>query len=150
MIKLTQLTQVGRIEIGMNPALTMVHGFGTTTIGGDFLLRGNPALTELGAMSSLTTILGALTVDGNTALPDLVGLTGSMQRIYGSVTISNNANLTSLGQLSHLAQIGSSSITNNTKLSYCKALEVDRCVPNSTVTISGNQNASNCQTWCGL
>ena len=150
MIKLTQLTQVGRVEIGMNSALTMVHGFGTTTIGGDFLLRGNPVLTELGAMSSLTTILGALTVDGNTALPDLVGLTGAMQRVYGGVTISNNANLTNLGQLSHLAQIGTSSILNNTKLSYCKALEVDRCVPNSTVTISGNQQANNCQTWCGL
>lgn len=150
MVHLTALTQVGRVEIGMNPALTEVHGFGATSIAGDVILRGNPVLSQIGAMSSLSTIGGALTVDDNDALTDLAGLTGAMRSVYGSVTISNNANLTGLGQLSHLSSIGTTSITSNPKLGYCRALEVDRCVPNSTVTISGNLNQNNCQSWCGL
>jgi hypothetical protein len=149
-INLAQLTQVGRVEIGTNPALTTVRGFGATSINGDFVLRGNPQLASLGTMSSLTTILGALTIDDNDALTDLSGLTGTMQRVAGVVTISGNANLTSLGSLSHAQQINSASILNNPKLGYCRALEIDHCVPNSTVTISGNLNQNNCACWCGI
>lgn len=145
-----QLTRVGRVELTGNPALTTVRGFGATSIGGDFILRGNPQLAQLGAMSSLTTISGALVVDDNDALVDLAGLTGTMQRVSGAVTITGNANLTGLGSLSHANAIGAGSITNNAKLTYCKAIEVDHCVPNSTVTISGNLNSTTqCTCWCG-
>jgi hypothetical protein len=146
----SQLTHVARVEITGNPALTTVRGFGATSIGGDFILRGNPQLAQLGTMSSLTTISGALVVDDNDALVDLAGLTGTMQRVSGAVTITGNANLTGLGSLSHATAIGAGSITNNAKLTYCKAIEVDHCVPNSTVTISGNLNTTtNCTCWCG-
>jgi len=145
-----QLTKVGRVEIGSNPALTTVRGFSATTIGGDFILRANPLLSQLGTMSSLTTISGALTIDDNDALVDLAGLTGTMQRVSGTVTISGNANLTGLGSLSHATAIGTSSIVDNPRLGYCKAIEVDHCVPNSTVTISGNLTQNNCACWCGL
>ncbi len=150
-IGFSQLTQVARVEITGNPALTTVRGFGATSIGGDFILRGNPLLAQLGAMSSLTTITGALVVDDNDALVDLAGLTGTMQRVSGAVTITGNANLTGLGSLSHATSIGPGSITNNAKLTYCKAIEVDHCVPNSTVSISGNSSSTtNCTCWCGL
>ncbi len=148
-IGFTQLTQVGRVEIGSNPALTTVRGFSATSIGGDFVLRGNPKLTQLGTMSSLTSIGGALIVDDNDALTDLTGWTGTVQRVTGSVSITGNANLTSLGSLSHAASIGTSTITNNASLGSCKAIEVDHCVPNSTVTISGNLPQNNCACWCG-
>jgi hypothetical protein len=148
-IRLTALTQVGRVELAMNPALTELRGLGASSIAGDVILRGNPRLAQLGAMSSVTTIGGALVVDGNAALTDLSGLTGALRTVYGSVTISNNALLTGLGQLGHLSAIGATSITSNPKLGYCKALEIAHCVPNSSVTISGNLNQSNCQCWCG-
>ena len=149
-INFSQLTQVGRVEITTNTALTEVHGFGAAQIVGDFILRGNPALTTIGAMSSLTSIGGALTIDDNDALTDLTSLTGSMQRVFGAVTITGNANLTALGQVSHFQQVGTSTITNNAKLPNCKAVEVDHCVPNSTVTISGNLAQNNCNCWCGI
>ena len=149
-INLSQLTQLGRVEIASNSALTSVRGFGAATIGGDFILRGNPQLASLGTMSSLTTILGSLTIDDNDALTDITGLTGTMQRVAGTLTISGNANLTNLGSLSRAQQINSASILNNPKLGYCRAVEVDHCVPNSTVTISGNLNQNNCACWCGL
>lgn len=150
-IGFSQLTHVARVEITGNTALTTVRGFGATSIGGDFILRGNPKLAQLGAMSSLTTISGALVVDDNDSLVDLAGLTGTMQRVSGAVTITGNATLTGLGSLSHATAIGAGSITNNAALTYCKAIEVDHCVPNSTVTISGNMNTTtNCTCWCGL
>ena len=150
-IGFSQLTHVSRVEITGNTALTTVRGFGATSIGGDFILRGNPKLSQLGAMSSLTSISGALVVDDNDALVDLAGLTGTMQRVSGAVTITGNATLTGLGSLSHATAIGASSITNNPALTYCKAIEVDHCVPNSTVSISGNLNSTtNCNCWCGL
>jgi hypothetical protein len=149
-IGFSQLTKVGRVEISGNTALTTVRGFGATSIGGDFILRGNSKLSQLGAMSSLTTISGALVVDDNDALVDLAGLTGTMQRISGAVTITGNASLTGLGSLSHATSIGAGSITNNPALTNCKAIEVDHCVPNSTVSISGNAGSStNCPCWCG-
>jgi hypothetical protein len=106
-------------------------------------------LASLGTMSSLSQISGALVIDDNDALTDLSGLTGTMQRVTGAVTITGNANLTSLGALSHAQQINSASITNNPKLGTCRAVEIDHCVPNSTVTISGNLNQTNCACWCG-
>lgn len=145
-----QLARVGRVEITANPALTTVRGFGATSIGGDFILRGNPQLAQLGTMSSLTSISGSLVVDDNDALADLSGLTGTMQRVSGAVTITGNANLTGLGSLSHASSLGAGTITNNPKLGSCKAVEVDHCVPNSTVSISGNAGSTtNCNCWCG-
>lgn len=145
-----QLTRVGRVEITNNPALTTVRGFGATSIGGDFILRGNSQLAQLGAMSSLSTISGALVVDDNDALADLAGLTGTMQRVSGTVTITGNANLTGLGALSHASSLGSGTVTNNPKLASCKAVEILHCVPGSSVSISGNAGStSNCNCWCG-
>ncbi len=149
-IGFAQLTQVGRVEIGSNPALTSIRGFSATSIGGDFILRGNPQLTQLGTMSALTSISGALTIDDNDALVDLTGLTGTMHHVSGAVTITGNANLTGLGSLSHATAMGAGSILNNPKLGTCKAVEVDHCVPNSTVSISGNLAQNNCACWCGL
>ena len=149
-INVSTLSQVGRVEVTGNTALTTLRGFSATSIGGDFILRGNTQLASLGTMSSLSQINGSLVIDSNPALTDLTGLTGTMQRVIGTVTITGNANLTSLGSLSHAQQINNASITNNPKLGYCRALEIDHCVPNSTVTISGNLNQSNCACWCGL
>jgi len=148
-INVSALAQVGRVEIAGNTALTTLRGFSATSIGGDFILRSNAQLASLGTTSSLSQISGALVVDDNDALADLSGLTGTMQRVIGTVTITGNANLTSLGALSRAQQINSASITNNPKLGTCRAVEIDHCVPNSTVTISGNLTQSNCACWCG-
>jgi hypothetical protein len=154
-INVSHLSSVGSIEISSNSALTTISGLATTVIYGNVTLRGNAHLATVGSMSSLTQITGNLIVDDNDALTTLAGLAGSaMQRISGSVTVTGNAALADLGQLSHLTQgIGSTvSISNNTALETCLAVELDRCVQSSTVTITGNKNAStnksNCAAWC--
>jgi hypothetical protein len=154
-INVSHLSYVGSVEISSNTALTTISGLATTVIFGNVTLRGNTHLATVGSMSSLTQITGNLIVDDNDALTTLSGLASSaMQRISGSVTVIGNAALVDLGMLSHLTQgIGSTvSISNNTALETCLAVEVDRCVQSSTVTIAGNKNAStnksNCAAWC--
>lgn len=150
-LAISQLASVGRVEISTNPQLASIHGFAATAIRGDLVLRGNPALTSVGAMSSLTTISGNLTIDDNDALVDLASLTGTMQRITGTVVVSGNAQLTALGQLGHLTGgIGATvEVTNNPKLPSCRAVEIDHCVQSGTVTIQGNLPGTNCNCWCG-
>lgn len=149
-IRLPALSQVARLEITNNPQLTQVGPLTASTTTGDVVVRGNPALTTLAATRSLTNIGGALIVD-NTGLVDLAEATTNLQYVGGQVQISNNTKLTALGRLSRLPSgTGSTvAITGNPQLSYCLALEVDHCVPTGTVTIQNNQNANNCNCWCG-
>ncbi len=155
-IRLPALSTLGRLEIAQNPALTQISGLSATAILGNVELRANPTLATIGPMSSLTLIGGALIVDDNDALVDLTNLVPTgMNRISGGVTISNNARLTGLGQLSRMLDgvNGAVTITSNPALSICRAIEVDHCAQVGTVAavISGNSgtqnNCANC--WCG-
>jgi hypothetical protein len=155
-IRLPVLANVARLEVATNPQLAQISGLAATSISGDVILRTNPVLATIGSMSSLTQIGGALTIDDNDALVDLTNLmqTG-MTRISGGLTISNNARLASLGQLSRMLDgiNGAVTITGNTTLSTCRAIEIDHCAQIGQVaaTISANSgNANNCGTcWCG-
>ncbi|MEO8699070.1 MAG: hypothetical protein ABI867_03470 [Kofleriaceae bacterium] len=150
-IDLTAVANLKRVEISTNASLTTLSGLAAAQIDGDLIIRGNAKLASLGAMSSLGTITGSLMIDDNDMLPNIAAFTTSMQYVTGILTISNNANLTNLGQVSHMLGIGAITITNNTNLSTCAAQEVDRCVnQHGLVTINGNKSASNCPTtWCG-
>lgn len=139
-----------RIELLDNEALTTFGAMPARSLLGDFTVRGNKALTSLGTMSSLESIQGALTIDNNAALANVSMFSTAMSYLT-NLRISNNAQLADLGQLSHLTTIGAITVTNNTKLPYCKALEIDRCVPtHGAVSIAGNNNAvmTNCPAWC--
>ncbi len=150
------LSTLGRLEVASNPSLTQISGLAATSIAGDVTLRSNPVLAQIGTMSSLTSISGALIVDDNDALVDLTNLipTG-MNRISGGLTISNNARLTGLGKLTNWLDgvTGNVTITGNPTLSTCSAIAVDHCaqVGTAAAVISGNSgtqnNCANC--WCG-
>jgi len=155
-IRLPVLATLGRLEVAGNPQLTQISGLAATSISGDVTLRANPALATIGSLSSLTQIGGALVVDDNDALVDLSNLISTgMNRIYGGVTISNNARLTGLGQLARMLDgvTGAVTITSNPALSVCRALEVDHCaqVGTAVATISGNAGTANtcASCWCG-
>lgn len=155
-IRLPVLSTLGRLEVASNPALTQISGLAAASIAGDVTLRANPLLATIGSMSSLTAISGALVIDDNDSLVDLSNLipTG-MNRIYGGLTISNNARLTNVGQLARMLDgiTGSVTVTSNPALSICAAIAIDHCaqVGTTAAVISGNsgtaQSCANC--WCG-
>jgi hypothetical protein len=150
-VDLGKLELVHRIELLDNAALTTFGAFPARSILGDFTVRGNKLLTTLGSMSSLESIQGNLTIDNNGALSNVGLFTTAMRYLTGVLTISNNPQLTDLGQLSRLTGIGAISVTSNTKLPFCKAQEIEHCVPqHGSVSIAGNNNAvmTNCPCWC--
>ncbi|MBA2543788.1 MAG: hypothetical protein H0V17_29360, partial [Deltaproteobacteria bacterium] len=139
-IDLGRLDTVHRFELIDNVALTTFGGFPARSIIGDLTVRGNKALTSLGTMSSLETIQGNLTIDNNSALTTVGLFTSTMKYLTGVLAITNNAQLTDLGQLSHLTGIGAITINTNTKLPFCKAQEIQHCVPqHGSVSILNNQ-----------
>lgn len=149
-LDLSALTTVAGIEVSRNQTLTTLSGLGATAIHGSMIVRANPALTTMGSMSSLSRIEGDLIVDDNDALTNISAFTASMQYVTGALSITNNQALGDLGQISHLTGIGTITITNNVNLSFCRAQEVDHCVPtHGTVLINNNKSASNCNCWCG-
>ncbi len=148
-VSFDKLAVVNRVEVTSNPKLATFGGFDATSIGGDVIFRANAALTTLGTMSSLSSIAGNLTIDDNDALTTVGMFTSSTQYLAGKLTLIDNAQLSDLGELSHLSAIGSIEIRTNTNLSQCRAEEVDRCVPShGSSTIASNQSASNCTYWC--
>ncbi|MBX3160821.1 MAG: hypothetical protein KF773_32950 [Deltaproteobacteria bacterium] len=148
--ELMRLETVGRVEVVNNAKLASLWGMAATTIKGDLLVRGNRALTSLGAMSSLATIEGNFIVDDNDALTSIGGFTTSMQYVLGMVTVTNNAALTELGQIARLRGIGALTITDNASLSFCRAREVAVCVTTQgSITVQNNKVGNNCTSWCG-
>lgn len=148
-IDLARLAKVHTFEISNNTALTSLSGIAATQLDGSFIVRGNRALTTLGAMSSLSNVLGSVEIDNNDALTSLGGFATSVRYVTGVLSITDNAVLTDLGQTSRMLGIGSIRILNNTNLSFCRAQEVDHCVPqHAGVTIQNNKPDSNCDCWC--
>ncbi|MEJ7598766.1 MAG: hypothetical protein WKG01_12735 [Kofleriaceae bacterium] len=148
-VDLSAAATVHKIELTNNANLTTFAGFTATTLAGDLVIRTNPRLSTLGAMSALTRVEGSVTIDDNDALVDIGAFTTSMQLVTGAVTVANNAALTGLGQISHFQAIANATISNNPRLSFCRAQEVDHCVGAiGTVTNSNNLQDDDCQCWC--
>lgn len=149
-IDVGKLDTLHRLEVLDNAALTTIESFPARTIAGDVTIRGNAKLTTVGTMSSLDGISGSLTIDNNASLTTIGMFTTSMRYVSTLLTISNNPQLTSLGQLSHLQIIGGVSVTGNSKLPFCRAQEINHCVPqHGSVSITGNLNdTTNCSCWC--
>lgn len=171
-IELPAFTHPNRLEISNNPALSTIGDLAITQVVSDLVIKNNPELAELPAMSALTKIGGALTVTDNATLTTLgtlpavtyigvldvennpkltsIGMlpASASVQIY-TLTVGNNAGLTDLGRLSHEVY-NNLSITGNAALSNCKAREVDKCTTHAVAsTVSGNQSQNNCTSWCG-
>ena len=138
-IDLGSLGTVNRLEISGNTKLTTFDGLAASIVKGDFVLRGNTALANLSAMSSVQRVDGAMTIEGNNALKNLDAFSG-MQYITRSLTVSNNTALVTLGRMSYLTGIGTTvTITGNTSLPYCLGHEVDHCVNSGVATVTNNK-----------
>ena len=133
-INMPDLTSLNGLRANTN-AITITFG-GTTLSGYDFSrlsgsgcsveengncsrlgLNGNPALTDLSALSGITT-LGYATILGNDALTSLSGLSG-LQTVtgrFGGMNISNNPSLTSLSGMSSLYGVRGLTVEGNNAL----------------------------------
>lgn len=149
-IDLGKLDTLYRLEVLDNGALTSIGSTPVRSIAKDVTIRNNAKLTSIGTMSSLESIGGSFTVDNNDALTTIGMFTSTMRYVTTAMTISNNNALTDLGQLSHLQLIGSVSVSGNTNLPFCRAQEINHCVPqHGTVTITGTNNSTmTCSCWC--
>ena len=150
-VDLGSLQTTGRLEISNNAKLTKFDGLAATVIKGDFVLRANALLANLGVMSTVQRIEGSMTVDSNAALVNLDPISG-LQYITGSLSITGNTSLTSVSRMSWLTGIGTTvTVTGNTKLPYCLAHEIDHCVNSGVVTISNNlpNSPTQCTCHCG-
>jgi hypothetical protein len=140
----------GGLEIADNASLTIIKLDELTSVA-SLTLRHNTSLTSISSLASLQYIHGTLTIDDNDKLSGLDSMSGSMTSIDGGVSITNNALLSDLGQLTHVGVIGGSvSITSNSSLSYCQPQPFTCCVQmTGALTISGNAGTS-CQqhSWC--
>jgi hypothetical protein len=147
-LDLGSLQTVQRLEVTGNTKLTTFDGLAASTIAGDFILRGNTALATLGAMSSVTRVNGAMTIDGN-GLKNLDAFSG-MQYIASTFAVTNNPALETLGRMSYLQGIGATvTITGNASLPYCLGHEVDHCVNSGLVTVTNNKaNTQNLACVC--
>jgi hypothetical protein len=120
------LAVTGSIDIETNSKLADLSNLSlpTNTAGGSastcssFLmavtLKGNTALTSMGAMNQLGCVIGLTDIEGNTKLTDL-DLSNTI-RLEGGLTISGNTAATSLELNSLTSVTGAMTISNNTAL----------------------------------
>jgi len=123
---LATLTSVGqRLLIRNNFSLTSLNGLQALTAvngSGGLLLLNNTVLTDVSALSNLTTIGAGLTIQSNN-MASLNGF-GNLSSIGGSLTISNNDLLTDITSLSSLTSInGNITVNLNDVLTSLSGLE---------------------------
>ncbi len=107
-----------------------------TSIGGFLSIDGNTDLTDLNGLSSLTSVGSFMSIAGNADLTDLNGL--SSLTSVGGVYISDNVVLTNLNGLSGLNSIeGDLFISNNDDLTDLSGLE-DLTSVKGSLNIAGN------------
>jgi len=148
------LSHATRLEGGLaiqdNDALTSID-LGDLTSVGSFTVNHNVALTTIKSLSSLQYVHGTLTVNDNDKLTGLDGMSSAMTSIDGGISITGNAALASLGQLTHTGVVGGSvSISSNANLDYCEPQPFTCCMQiTGVLTITGNRSTS-CQahSWC--
>jgi hypothetical protein len=147
-IDVARLGTTGHVEIADHPQLTSLTGFAATAINGDFAIRNNQVLSQLGTMSSLYRVTGNLTIDNNSALGSLSAFTTTVKFVDKALTITNNASLTDVGALKHLQLVQAITITNNRNLVNCRAVEVDQCTLHPTTAVISNNGTTNCSWQC--
>jgi hypothetical protein len=127
----------GDLVVAGNPNLTSLAGIDQLhEIGGSYLIQGNDALNDIGALGGLARA-NSIEIVGNDALRDLAGLSSFID-IDTSITISNNAGLTSLAGLDNLRTTTRTfAIRTNRALTSLAALGNLRQV--ELLEISGNE-----------
>ncbi|WP_426755285.1 DUF7151 family protein [Myxococcus sp. Y35] len=130
------------IYLNQNAKLKSTWGLGKLQHMGFLYVGHNPELTGLMGFDRLHT-LGTLTVEGNTALPDLTGLV--MLRAVKELHVLSNENLLHLN-LEALENVSVSfSIVDNPRLPNCLAVQLaERVNSSGTPEIHGNDTTATC------
>ncbi len=145
-LSFTNLSSVGPVTITNNDALVTFNTFNMQNVHGDVMIDSNKLLASLPNpkwIQPATTTSPALTIDG-------------------TLTISNNDALTSVGQWNHIGSVlnshvplGTYAITvkNNKNLDVCQIREIGCCVAhNDTAQISSGNKGNSCNngshSWC--
>lgn len=140
----------GGVSISDDPVLATLDLHALQSVG-SFTVSHDPALTTLGTLSELRYVHGVLSLDGDDALDLGSSMTGSITSVDLGISITNNARLTTLGQLSHAGTIaGAIEIVGNHQLGYCAAQEIDCCVAHVSTPLISDNLGSSCSThsWC--
>ena len=150
------LSQVARAEGGLaihdNAALQAIKLDALTSVTGTLQIKNNTVLNNLGDWAALQYVHGVLDIENNNALVSLdQTMTGNIAEIF-QLTISNNPNLQSVGQLAHTGYFDTTFVfQNNPSLSYCAIREIGCCVSHTGDTVTGNFGTS-CNSgphsWC--
>ncbi|MEO8552166.1 MAG: hypothetical protein ABI678_19445 [Kofleriaceae bacterium] len=144
----------GGLKVADNTRMTSLS-VGANSITGDLTIQHNAALTAI-SLAKLHFMHGSIIIDDNDLLTTLpTELLSPAPMVESSLTITNNAKLTELGQLTHLSAVNYViNITNNPQLDYCEAREIGCCVshPNTASISTGNKNhtcsTSAAKPWC--
>ncbi|MEZ4963182.1 MAG: FG-GAP-like repeat-containing protein [Saprospiraceae bacterium] len=135
--------------LNSNPNLTSCDGLDNLQGVGSLTIIGNSNLTDLTALSNLTsTIAGYLNINYNASLTNLAGLDNITAIGYG-LSVEGNNSLSSLLSLTGLDTIGGSlTIMNNPALASCDALAICNylAAPPGSISISNNATGCNNQT----
>ena len=135
---------IGYYENDGNPNLTSLSGLNSlTNIGSYLLIINNLALINLSGLNNLTTIGSDLNISGNT-ITTLDGLQ-NLNSIGGSLGLGNNYSLLSLTGLNNLSSIGDQIyITENHSLTSLVGLHNINAASIHDLTIYNNTSLSNC------
>ena len=113
------------------------------TIGGNLVITGNPALSNLTGLDRLRLVKN-LDINKNNNLTSLKGL-DSITTIGGNMIIENNYALNDLSSFDHPIVIeGDFSIQNNPVLSLCAVTSICDYLDNPTGMITIQSNSSGC------
>ncbi|CAH0998778.1 hypothetical protein LEM8419_00119 [Neolewinella maritima] len=141
-----------RIEIIENTVVTALPDFSpTTNLAGTLLVGANPALTTIGSLNNVRFVAGDVNFSLNPSLPSLTGL--ELLEQVGALTISFNAQLTTLDPLASLTTIlNSLTVVSNSQLEDCCALPCQTTVSgqpidgnNGAVTFGSNKSGGSCE-----
>ena len=137
----------GDFEIILNNAMTSLTELDNLdSIGGDLRIYYNDALTSLTGLDNVTSIGGGLSFFSNNALNSLSGLE-NVTSIGENISISYNDDLKSLTGLDNVISIGEDlKISNNHSLSTCEAISICNYLASPSGDVEIYNNAEGCNS----
>ena len=113
-----------------------------TSVSGQFIITNNHSLTTLTGLNSLSYVGGQTVIDGNELLPNLTGLDG-FKIANSSLIIQSNSSLTSVAGLSKLESTGDLHFSSNNALTSLSGFTSLTAIKGN-LSIAGNATLSLC------
>jgi len=139
-------SNIGWILISDNVKLISLSGLEKiSSLTGDIYIGENQLLSNLEGLGSISFVGGALYIEANNSLVNLSGME-NLKSVVGDLRIQSNYSLISLNGLENLDSInGNLRIENNPTLSDIIGFQYVHLLPNSDISIFGNNLLSVCE-----